>query len=56
MSWILTGIAAAINEMEDGSLSPFAVSERTHKFPHGASRFVQTFIPIASMQKRARTF
>lgn len=34
----IRGIAAAINEMENGSLSPFDVNERIHKFHNGASR------------------
>ena len=34
----LIGIAAAINEMENGLLSPFDVNARIHKFHNGASR------------------
>ena len=34
----LRGIAAAINEMENGSLSTFDVNDRIHKFHNGASR------------------
>ena len=34
----LLGIAAAINEMENGLLSPFDVNDRIHKFHDGASR------------------
>jgi len=33
----IRGIAAAINEMENGSLSPFDVNDRIHKFHSGAS-------------------
>ena len=34
----IRGIAAAINEMENGSLSAFDVNDRIHKFHNGASR------------------
>ena len=34
----LRRIAAAIDEMENGSLSPFDVNDRIHKFHNGASR------------------
>lgn len=34
----ICGIAAAINEMDNGSLSPFDVNDRIHKFHNGASR------------------
>ena len=34
----ILGIAAAINEMENGLLSPFDVNDRIHKFHNGASR------------------
>ena len=34
----ILGIMTAINEMENGSLSPFDVNDRIHKFHNGASR------------------
>ena len=34
----LRSIADAIDEMENGSLSPFDVNDRIHKFHNGASR------------------
>ena len=34
----IRGIATAINEMKDGSLSAFDVNDRIHKFQNGVSR------------------
>ena len=44
----IRGIADAINEMENGSLSPFDVNDRIHEFHNGASRDLYRHTPSPS--------